>query len=323
MIHVVRTPEANFRDLAGFPFSPHYFEWKGAPGVESLRMHYVDEGDTSLPVALCLHGMPTWSYLYRHMIPLLVALGFRVIAPDHIGFGRSDKVTEDEWYSIARHQAAMRDLIEHLDLKDITLICQDWGGPIGLHQVVEMPERFTRLVILNTWLHHKTFAVTKALKSWNSYWQPGGIFFGTDYIGEFVLASTEKFNMGAALKGETVTLGPQEKRILEGYNAPFAGLGQDARAGTRRFPLSLPFYNPEGGNAAVQEYDFKKLDAWEKPVHFIWGGKDKVFTQDWGREWAGHFPQASFDLLADAAHYPQDNFGPDIVAILKRRMEEE
>src|SRR5579859_4352314 len=119
----LRTPDERFANLPGYPFAPHYHDW------EALRMHYVDEG-RGAPV-LMLHGEPTWSYLYRKMIPPLVAAGYRAIAPDFIGFGRSDKVVDDNWYVIERHVEAIRSVIEALDLRDITLVVQDWGGPIG------------------------------------------------------------------------------------------------------------------------------------------------------------------------------------------------
>jgi len=146
-MNVLRTPEDRFAFLPDYPFTPQYHIWQG------LRMHYVDEG-SGAPVLL-LHGEPTWSYLYRKMIPLLTAAGYRAIAPDYIGFVKSDKVEDDNWYVIERHVEAIRSLIETLDLQQITLVVQDWGGPIGLRQAVDMPERFRRLVILNTWLYQE------------------------------------------------------------------------------------------------------------------------------------------------------------------------
>ncbi len=142
----VRTPEASFEGLADFPYPPNYLPFEG------LRLHYIDTGPRDGPIALLMHGMPTWSYLYRRVIADLTAAGWRCIAADHIGFGRSDKVTDESWYSISRHVAAHRALLEALDLRNVTLFCQDWGGPIGLAQVAETPGRFCRLVIMNTWL---------------------------------------------------------------------------------------------------------------------------------------------------------------------------
>ena len=123
MTDFIRTPEGNFADLVSFPFEPRYHEW------QDLRVHFVDEGERDDPVMLLLHGMPTWSYLYRDMIPGLVAAGYRCVAPDHLGFGRSDKPTDPFWYTIARHTEVLTSLITRLDLTDITLVCQDWADP--------------------------------------------------------------------------------------------------------------------------------------------------------------------------------------------------
>ncbi len=136
--------------------------------MDGLRTHYLDEGPRGGPVALLLHGEPTWSYLYRRMIPGLVAAGYRCVAPDHIGFGRSDKVLDDRWYVIGAHVERLRGLIERLDLREVTLFVQDWGGPIGLINATETPDRFARLVILNTWLHHDGFDYTPAIRRWRA-----------------------------------------------------------------------------------------------------------------------------------------------------------
>ena len=161
MEDIYRTPDSAFEGLADFPYAPNYFEWDG------LRTHYVDEGPKDAPVALLLHGEPTRSYLYRKMIPPLLAAGYRCVAPDHIGFGRSDKVTNDKWYVIDRHIERLSGLIARLDLQDITVFMQDWGVPIGLINAVDTPDRFARLAILNTWLHHDGFEYTPAT---NRHW---------------------------------------------------------------------------------------------------------------------------------------------------------
>jgi pimeloyl-ACP methyl ester carboxylesterase len=157
-----RTPDANFRDLPDYSFAPHYLDWRG------LRVHYLDEGPRGAPVMLLLHGEPTWSYLYRRIIPRLVAAGHRCVAPDLVGFGKSDKVTDDSWYVIERHCETLRFAIERLDLRRVTLVCQDWGGPTGLRQAVDMPERFARLVIANTWLHHDDFEYSPGIRAWRA-----------------------------------------------------------------------------------------------------------------------------------------------------------
>jgi tRNA(adenine34) deaminase len=168
----LRTPEARFQDLRGFPWEPRYLA--DLPSAQGLRLHYVDEGPRNAPIALLLHGMPTWSYLYRHMIPPLLAVGFRCIAPDHIGFGRSDKVTDPFWYDIKRHTDNLTQLITALDLRRITLFVQDWGGPTGLAQYAAMPERFERLVIMNTWLDHAGYEYSPGILQWIQQNQPGG-----------------------------------------------------------------------------------------------------------------------------------------------------
>ena len=140
----LRSDDSHFDALDDWPYEPRYHQWK------DMRVHYVDVGPADGPVMLLLHGMPTWGYLYRTMIPQLVEAGYRCIAPDHLGFGRSDKPTDANWYTIARHTEVLTSLITALDLSDITLVCQDWGGPIGLAQASTMPERFTRLIIMNT-----------------------------------------------------------------------------------------------------------------------------------------------------------------------------
>ena len=170
MTDFIRTPEENFADLTNFSFKPRYHQWR------DLRMHYIDEGPKAGPVVLLLHGMPTWSFLYRNMIPRLISLGYRCIAPDFIGFGRSDKPTDLHWYSITRHTEILTSFIRELNLSGLLLVCQDWGGPIGLAQAVMMPERFQKLVIMNTWLHHEEYQYSPAIRQWIEGWQPGGIF---------------------------------------------------------------------------------------------------------------------------------------------------
>ena len=317
----IRTPDEHFSDLPGYDFAPNYLTFEG------LRLHYIDVGPRDGPVALLMHGMPTWSFLNRKIIAGLVAAGYRCIAADHIGFGRSDKVTDDDWYSIVRHIAAHKLLIETLDLTGITLFCQDWGGPISLAQVARAPKRFARLVIMNTWLHHEGYNYTPALRQWNAQWHPDGLF-GANVpdrisLGWFMMISSGHMPARALYamgQGQAPPiLPPEHEAVRRGYDAPFAGLGYLGHAGPRRFPLSLPFDNPIGGNADGQAHDFEALKGWTGPIHFIWGGADDVFTEDWGRAWASHYPQASFDILPGAGHFLQETRGGDIAEIFLRR----
>lgn len=162
----LRTPDHRFASLPGWPFAPHCTD--DLPGFEGLRVHHVDEGPRDAAVtALCLHGNPTWGYLYRHMIPVFADAGLRVVAPDLIGFGRSDKPVEAGWHSFERHRDMLLRFIERLDLRNVMLVCQDWGGLLGLTLPQAMPERFTRLLAMNTGLG--TGQVTEGFRQWRSY----------------------------------------------------------------------------------------------------------------------------------------------------------
>ena len=305
MNNVYRTPDTAFADLPDFPFAPHYLEWDG------LRTHYLDEGPKDAPVALLLHGEPTWSYLYRKMIPPLLAAGYRCIAPDHIGFGRSDKVTDDSWYVIDRHIERLAGLIARLDLRDITVVVQDWGGPIGLINAMESPERFSRLAILNTWLHHDGFEYSPGIKAWrdaatNRHW----------------LAWTRRDLPCGPIVRRTLARPVDDPAALEhAYEAPFAG-NPTAKAGARRFPWCIPYAEPEAGAADRQAAAFEALKHWSKPAHVIFGDADPIFTPSWGKAWAGMIPGATFDAIERAGHFCQEDAGEEIIARLLDRIAE-
>ena len=164
----LRTPEERFKNLPGFPYEPNYIE--DLPGYENLRMHYIDEGpkDSNI-IFLCLHGEPSWSYLYRKMIPIFVKAGYRAVAPDLFGFGKSDKLVEDDNYSFKFHRNAVLSFIKYLDLKNIAIVCQDWGGILGLTLPMEMPDRFTRLLIMNTFLPASESELPSGFLKWAKY----------------------------------------------------------------------------------------------------------------------------------------------------------
>lgn len=316
-----RAAEDNFKGLTDYPFEPHYHEW------QDLRMHYLDEGPRDGPVMLLLHGMPTWSYLYRDIIPAFVAAGYRCIVPDHMGFGKSDKPIDIHWYTIARHTEIMTSLITTLDLNNITLLCQDWGGPIGLAQAATMPERFSRLVIMNTWLHHPGYEYSDAIRNWNQNWHEGGNF------------SREKPNVGILMTITAGLLDPAEgfpllmageEPELEGaagdmynaYIAPVKGLSDAAYNGMRRFPLSIPLDSYDNGNAAAQTHHYNMLLGWKKPVYFVWGCSDDVFTEAWGREWASRM-NGSFDPIPEAGHFLQNTHGAEVAELVLKRISSE
>lgn len=321
-MRILRTPDDNFGSLTDFPYEPHYLD------IDGLRMHYVDEGPTDAPVALLMHGMPTWSYLYRTMIPALRAAGYRCVAPDHIGFGRSDKVADGSWYDIARHTDNITRLVEHLDLADVTLFVQDWGGPTGLAQYVRMPQRFSRLVIMNTWLHHEGYEYTPGIQNWIVQNQPGGVFRdnipGKSGWGTLMIMATQRASAQDTLfreiAGETPDLAPDVAAVKRGYDAPFSGLGDEGVAGPRRFPLSIPFHDPVAGNATEQEKHFAAVNATSLPVHFIWGDADNVFTIEWGRKWHSMIPRSTLDIMEGAGHFLQDTHGEQIVSAFLSRV---
>lgn len=314
----IRTPDENFDGLADFPFVPNYID------VDGLRMHYVDDGPADGPVALMVHGMPTWSYLYRHVIGVMSDAGYRCIAPDHIGFGRSDKVTDPDWYDIARHTANLTALVEQLDLGDITLFVQDWGGPTGLAQVAAMPERFNRLVIMNTWLHHDGYEYTPAIRSWIDQNRPGGLF--RDHVpdrfgwGTLMIVGTRRADPAQVLlpllQGGTPTLDPGAETVRNAYDAPFVGLGEAGITGPRQFPLSIPAYDHARGNGDEQARLFDAINATSLPVHFVWGLTDDVFTATWGRRWHSLIPRATWDAFEDAGHFVQDTHGADVARVV-------
>lgn len=207
-----RTPDKQFEGLPGFEFSPNYVD--DLPGYEGLRVHYLDEGPSDAEhVFLCLHGQPTWSYLYRKMIPVFLESGGRVICPDWLGFGRSDKPVEDSVYTFHFHRNMMIELVKRLDLSNITLVCQDWGGIIGLTIPMEMPGRFTRLLVMNT-----AIAVGqspgKGFESWRAFNR-----------------SQPDMDIAALMKRGTTVLNDAEAAA---YAAPFPDVTY--KAGVRRFP---------------------------------------------------------------------------------------
>ncbi len=292
----LRTPESRFEDLADYPFAPHYFDWDG------LRMHYVDEG--AGPVVLLLHGEPTWSYLYRKMIPILVAGGFRCIAPDWIGFGKSDKVIADDWYTIPRHIESCRALLANLGVRGITLVCQDWGGPIGLRQVTESPENFERLVILNTWLHHEDYQYTEGIRRWRAFATSFEPASGDIPAG---MIATTRLRVDDAARASA----------RHAYDGPF--VDASFKAGARRFPFCIPFAEPQPGDAVGQARDFEALKAWSKPAHFYFGDRDDVFTPEWGVQWAAMIPGATFEAVP-GGHFVQEESGEFIAREMVRRM---
>ena len=318
MTEFARTPDINFEDLDDFQYEAHFHQW------QDMRVHYLDEGPRDGPVMLLCHGMPTCSYLYRHMIPALVEAGYRCIAPDHLGFGKSDKPLDLHWYTIARHTEVLSSLVVNLDLNNITLVCQDWGGPTGLAQAAMMPERFSRLCIMNTWLHHEGYEYSEGIRNWNQSWHPGGRFDLTcPDIGLLLVLSAglagPEIIFPALAEGRSPALSGEAALVYRGFSAPYRGLPDAAFNGYRRFPRSIPMDSFDNGNAAAQALHYRTLLAADCPSYFIWGCSDNVFTEAWGRTWAERMG-ASFDPIPAAGHFLQNTHGPEVADLLLKRI---
>ena len=294
-----RTPDARFEALTDFSFTPHYLEWNG------LRVHHLDEGPRDAPVVLLMHGEPTWSYLYRHWVAPLVALGYRVVAPDHVGFGRSDKPVDDDFYVIERHCERIRHLIDTLDLRRISIVVQDWGGPTGLRQVCDQPERFERVFILNTWLHHEGYEYSDGIRFWRQMALDPDRLGGDMPTGRIVASSLRR-------------PGHDLEAVAAAYDAPYDGI--ESKAGARRFPWCIPFGEPEAGNAVDQERCFHALPTLGLPIHVAFGDADGVFTWDWAQRWHAVLPGATLDRIEGAGHFPQEDALDDCLAILRRHL---
>ena len=243
----LRTPDDRFADLRGFAFAPHYLEQDG------LRVHYIDEGPRDAVVtALCLHGNPTWSYLYRKTIPVFTGAGLRVVAPDLIGFGRSDKPAEASWHSFDQHREILLAFVERLDLTNVMLVCQDWGGLLGLTLPMAMPDRFTRLLVMNTGLG--TGAVTEGFRVWRTY-----------------------SNAQTDLKvGKLIARGKPDMTAPEiaAYDAPFPDASY--KAALRAFPNMVPDGEDAPGAAISREAAAFWRDRWQGESFMAVGMQDPV-----------------------------------------------
>jgi haloalkane dehalogenase len=250
-IDALRTPDERFLDLPGFPFAPHYLE----DLVGGLRMHYLDEGPRDAArTFLCLHGQPTWSYLYRKMIPVFTAAGHRVVAPDFFGFGRSDKPTEDAVYTFTFHRDALVRFIERMDLQEITLVCQDWGGLLGLTLPMDMPERITRLFVMNTALATGQVDPGPGFKAWK----------------EFV-ANHPDFSIAKLMGQAVANLGDAE---CAAYEAPYPDVRY--RGGARTFPLIVPVDTSMDGAEISQRAAAWLSSEWSGPSFMAVGKNDPV-----------------------------------------------
>ena len=292
MSAVFRTPDARFANLPGFPFEPRYLDQDG------LRMHYLDEGDGN-PV-LCLHGEPTWSFLYRRMIPALAGVA-RVVCPDYFGFGRSDKPTEQEWYSFDRHYGSILGLVEKLDLLQITVVVQDWGGPIGLRLAVEQPERVARLVVLNTGVGGG--------RPPNEVWLR---------FRDVVRAAGGDFQAGRLIRRACVR--GLSDDVLAAYDAPFPT--PESKAGPLAFPEQVPT-EPAHPNTAPLMAIREALKSWTKPALILFGDSDPIFPPQVAERISDRIPGAlPAETIPNAGHFVQDDAGEEVAERIVRFLEE-
>ena len=299
----LRTPDARFTDLPGYPFAPHYQEVPtGDADGGTLRMHFVDEGPRDAPVVLMLHGEPSWSFLYRKVIARVVAAGLRAVAPDLPGFGRSDKPAAQDDYTYQRHVDWMWAFIQAQGLTDVTLLCQDWGGLIGLRIVGEHPERFARVVAANTFLPTADRPPQDAFLAWRRFSQ-----------------DTPELPIGVIL--QSASKRPLSDAVRAAYEAPFPD--ESYKAGARRFPLLVPIA-PDDPAVPANLAAWQGLERFERPFLTAFGDGDPI-TRGADRVLQARIPGAKgqpHTTLKDAGHFLQEDAGEelgDVVAAFVRR----
>ncbi len=285
------TPDSRFENLPDYPFYPNY----GAVG-DGLKMHYVDEGPKDAAVVLLLHGEPSWSFLYRKMIPIYVENGYRVIAPDLIGFGKSSKPIQTADYTYARHVKWTKTLVQKLDLQHINLFCQDWGGLIGLRLVVEESDRFDRIVVGNSGLPTGDHGATEAFLKWQKFSQ-----------------TVPVFPVGNILQGATVTnLSPE---VIAAYEAPFPD--ESYKAGARIFPSLVPT-SPDDPETASNRKAWQVLMKLEKPFLTLFSDNDPI-TKGGEKVLQKLIPGAKgqkHTIIEDGGHFLQEDKGTEIAKLM-------
>ena len=294
-MEIVRTPDERFAGLPGFPFRPQYVDVPSGDGG-TLRVHYLDEGPRDADPVLLIHGEPSWCYLYRKMIPILVEGGHRAVVPDLVGFGRSDKPARREDYTYQRHVAWMRALIEGLGLRNITLVGQDWGGLIGLRLAAEREDRFVRIVAANTFLPTGDQAPGEAFLRWQRFSQ-----------------ETPEFQVGQIVRGGCVTeLSPE---VVAAYDAPFPD--DSYKAGARQFPMLVPT-SPDDPAAEPNRKAWEVLRRWQKPFLTAFSDSDPI-TRRADRVFQAMVPGTKGQLhttIEGAGHFLQEDKGEELARVI-------
>jgi haloalkane dehalogenase len=291
----LRTPDERFQELSAYHFEPHYAEVPDGEGG-ALRVHYIDEGPRDAAPILLMHGEPSWCFLYRKMIPILVAAGHRAVAPDLVGFGRSDKPDKRTDYTYQRHVDWMTSFIEAIDLHDATLVGQDWGGLIGLRLAAEHPDRFARIVTANTFLPTGDRPAGEAFLRWQQFSQ-----------------NTPNFDAGWIVNSGCST--DLSDEIKAAYNAPFPD--DSYKEGARQFPLLVPT-SPDDPAGPANRKAWEVLNKWEKPFLCAFGDSDPV-TKGGDRAFIAAVPGTKnqpHTTISGGGHFIQEDRGEELAKVI-------
>jgi len=291
----LRTPDTRFEHLPGYDFEPNYLQVRDGDGGH-LRIHYIDAGPHDAAPILLLHGEPSWSYLYRKMIPPLAAAGHRVIAPDLVGFGRSDKPVQQDDYTYQRHMDWLGAVVVALNLSEITLFCQDWGGLLGLRMVAEAPQRFARVIAANTFLPTGDASPGEAFLEWQRFSQ-----------------QVPKFPARAVIQKGTVAELPAE--VVAAYDAPFPD--QTFTAGARRFPMLVPI-SPDDPAAEPNRLAWRQLERFDKPFLTAFSDSDPV-TRGAEKKLQARIPGARGQphvTIEGGGHFLQEDRGEELAELV-------
>jgi len=303
---VVRTPEERFADLPGYPFEPRFVEIAD-PEHGALRMHYVDEGLAGADPVLMLHGQPTWSYLYRKVIATLVGRGHRAVAPDYIGYGRSDKIVDKLAYSFPGHIEWLRTFVRTLDLRRITLVVQDWGGPLGLAVLAAEPDRFARIVVANTILHTADPSFAGRLE-WALHGLPDSPrVVIEEALLDYMLAS-QRYPLVPSDLVQWATLTDVAPDVLAAYDAPFPD--ETYKGGLRQTTILIPITRNDVG-AEIDRQTFAALREWDRPFLTAYSDGDPP-TRGWDEIFRETVPGArgqAHTRIEGAGHFLQEDRG--------------
>lgn len=291
----LRTPDDRFADLPGYPFAPHYLEVPDTEGGR-LRIHYIDEGSPDAEPVLLMHGEPSWSYLYRKMIPPIVGAGLRAVAPDLVGFGRSDKPAARGDYTYERHVAWMQWFLDEVGVAGINLVCQDWGGLIGLRLVAANPERFSRVVAANTGLPTGDRAMGEAFLAWRQF-----------------SLNADEFNVGQIVQGGCKTALPEE--VVAAYDAPFPD--DSFKEGARVFPSLVPVA-PDDPSAEPNRQAWEVLQRFDRPFLTAFSDGDPI-TRGGDSVFHKLIPGAKgqpHTTIEGAGHFLQEDRGEELARVV-------